>query len=320
MRVLLTGASGFLGSHIAEQLAAEGHDLRLLLRRTSSLAFLRDVPHERVEADVREATALASAVEGIDAVVHAAGITSALSEGEFQAVNAGGTAALAGAAAAAGVRRFVYISSLAARGPGDTGSDGGSRPISPYGRSKRAGEEAALRHAERMEVVVVRPPVIYGPRDRGLLPFYRLVKLGVMPVYGSGENLLSWVHARDAARAAVLAATAPAPAGAVYTVSDGAAYTWRELASRLAAVLGRRVRHVPVPGPLFAAAGHAAGLAGRVLRRPLPLSPGRVREMSQSLWVCGYDRIRADLGWEPTVSPDDGIAETVAWYRENRWI
>ncbi len=121
MRILVTGATGFLGSHVAEELARQGHDLRLLVRRTSKLGFLDGVVFERVIGDVRDAGSLAPAVDGVETIVHVAGLTAARGEAEFQAVNTEGTAALVAAASVAGVRRFVYVSSLAAQGPSDDG-------------------------------------------------------------------------------------------------------------------------------------------------------------------------------------------------------
>ena len=277
MRILVTGGNGFLGSHVAERLAGhDGVDLRLLLRRTSRLAYLQGVDYERAEGDVRDPDSLVAAVKGVETVVHAAGVVSALSEAQYHEVNAHGTAALVKAAREAGVRRFVYVSSLAALGPSNDGTMPQTpRPISAYGRSKLGGEQAALAERDAVDVVVVRPPVVYGERDRALVPFYRIAKLGFVPVYGRGNQLLTWVHAHDAADAIIAAALSEAPNGAVYSISDGRLHTWRTLVTAYGAAAGRRLRALPTPPLLWMIGGYAAGLCGAVNReRSLGLGRG----------------------------------------------
>jgi nucleoside-diphosphate-sugar epimerase len=171
-----------------------------------------------------------------------------------------------------------------------------------------------------MSVAVLRPPVVYGPRDRGLLPFYRFVKLGFLPVYGDGMNRLSWVHVEDAAEAITAVTTQEAPSGAVYSITDGEPHTWRELAEALSGVLGRRFLVLPLPPILFFAAGHGARLVSAVSRRPLPLNPEKVIEMRQRFWVCDNERIAADLGWQPRVSIEAGLTSTIDWYRRAGWL
>jgi nucleoside-diphosphate-sugar epimerase len=323
LKVLLTGGNGFLGSHVAEELAREGHELRLLLRSTSRLAYLEDLRYERAEGDMRDEPGLRLAAKGVDAVVHVAGLNSALKEADYFLVNAHGTAFLANAAAEAGVERFVYLSSLAAQGPSPDG-DGAmpeiARPVSAYGRSKLAGEEFLLDHVERMRVAIIRSPVVYGPRDRSLLPFYKLMRFGLMPLYGDGSNRFSWVHVSDLAAGLAAPLAQGVPSGRVYTIADGPSHSWRELASMLAVAMGRRVRLLDVPPPLFSVAGVAAGLASVVSRRPLLLSPEKVVEMRQRYWVCDNQRIGAELGWKPRIGAEEGIRSTLRWYRDQRWL
>jgi len=323
MKLLITGANGFLGSHVAERVSQrDGVDLRLMLRRTSRLAYLKGLDYERVEGDLRDEASLTRAVAGVETVVHLAGLVSALSEARYHAVNAGGTAALVRAASAAGVKRFVYVSSLAALGPSQDGVSPPAmpHPVSGYGRSKLAGEYAVLAEKAAMSVAVVRPAAVYGERDRALLPFYRLAKLGVVPVYGDGNRRLSFLHAHDAADSIIAAALADGPSGAVYTTSDGCLHTWRSLIEAYGKAAGRRLRVLPVPGPLFTLAGYAGGLAQTVLRRPLPLSPEEVLQMRAPAWLAGNEAIQRDLGWQPRIDIEQGFAQAYRWYREQGWL
>ena len=323
MRVFITGASGFLGSHVVDLLAAHGHDLKLLLRPTSRLEFLEGVDFQRSDGDVRDVPSLQRAIEGVEAIVHVAGLTSALSAPDYEAVNAVGTANLVQLARTAGVERLIYVSSLAALGPSP---DGRSRPpepaqpVSAYGRSKLQAEYAVRAERHRMNVAVLRLPVIYGPRDRGLLPFFKFAKLGFVPLYGEGLNQISWVHVQDAAGAIVTALEHSERSGSVYTLSDGSPHTWRDLAAALGSALGSQLKLIAIPPSLFAAAGSAADGLGRLIKRPLPLSAEKVTEMRQKFWIGDNDLISEELGWKPAIGTEEGIAQTLYWYRQHGWF
>lgn len=323
MKVLITGANGFVGSHVAERLSAhDGVELRLMLRSTSRLAFLEGVDYERVEGDLRNETSLAAAVQGIDTVIHVAGLTSALTEARYHEVNARGTEVLVRAAKACGVKRFVYVSSLAALGPSLDGltPPATPNPVSGYGRSKLAGEYPVLAEKDAMSVAVVRPPAVYGERDRGMLPFYRIAKLGFVPVYGDGHRRLSFIHAHDVADAIIATALADGPSGAVYTINDGAIHTWRSLIAAYGKAAGRRLRALPVPPLLFHLGAYAGGLAQTILRKPLPLSPDEVQHMRVRAWLADNEAITRDLGWQPRIGIEQGFAQAYRWYRDCEWL
>jgi nucleoside-diphosphate-sugar epimerase len=322
VKVLVTGASGFLGSHVAERLyGRDGVELRLLLRRTSSLRYLDATSFERVDGDMRDANSLRRAVEGIDTVIHLGGLVSALREAEYQEVNALGTAVLVKAARDAGVRRFVYVSSLAALGPSFDGTIPETpHPISPYGRSKLAGEYPVLAEKDALSVAIVRPPVVYGERDRALVPFYKIARLGFVPVYGTGKRLLTWIHAHDAADAIVSTALADGPTGAIYPLSDGQIYTWRDLVRAYASATGRRVRALPTPPLMYTLAGYGGGIVQTILRKPLPISPEEVTQMRQPAWICDHTAITRDLGWNPQIGIEQGFGQAYRWYRQQGWL
>ena len=324
-RVLLTGASGFLGSHIADALSCEDVTLRLMLRRTSSLRFLQGVAgkYERVEGDLRNAASMAGALAGVDCVIACGGLTWARTEAEYQAVNAEGTRQLVEASVAAGVKRFVYISRLAAQGPSHDGKPMPAeltRPVSAYGRSKRDGETPVLAAKDAMSVAVLRPPIIYGPRDEAFLPLYRSIRwLRFMPLYGDGLNQLTFVHALDCADAAVRLALNETPSGGIYSVSDGAPRNWRDVAMAYAKAVGRRPFMLSVPPALYHGTGAVADTLIRLTPLQLPIDNEKVLEMRQRYWVCDYEAIARDLGWQPQYDIETGMAQAAAWYQANGW-
>jgi len=327
MKVLVTGASGFLGSHVAGQLAHDGHSVRVLLRATSDRAFLRGLELEEALGDVRQPESLPAALAGVDAVVHAAGLVKARSEREFDSVNVGGTANLLTALNGGRAPRFVYISSLAAHGPSGDGQPRPSRapaaPVSAYGRSKLRAETIVRSWAgDGRPAVIIRPPAIYGPRDRELLPFFRLARWRLASLLVDGRNAISIVYVEDAARAAALAATSEAepPPAATYSLDDGAVYTWRDMLAAVEHGVGRKALRLPSPVWAFSAAASLSELYGALRRRAVTFSRDKVREMRQRYWVCSHHEIERDLGWRPRVKLDEGVALTAAWYREHGWL
>ena len=324
MRVLLTGASGFVGSHVATALVHAGHDLRVLARPASDLSGIEHLSRAVARGDL-QGNGLDAACTGVEAVLHVAGRTSARNTAAFHDVNSAGTRRLVHAAVGAGVQNFLYVSSLAAHGPTrdrlPAATDAVAHPITPYGASKAAGEEAVLAFANRMSVQVLRPPVVYGPQDRGLLPFFQTARRGFMPLYGNGRNLVSFIHGRDLAEATVSLLGHDATQPAVFHAADAEGpYTWRQLSAALSVAVDRRVRALPVPGPVYRLLARGSEMLARLRRTDPLLDRSRVREMGEPAWVCDSASLTALTGWTPRIALADGLRETVEWYRAHGWI
>jgi nucleoside-diphosphate-sugar epimerase len=328
MKVLLTGGSGFLGSYVAEQLCAEGHTVRALVRPRSDRRVMEKLGAvEFAPGFIEDPASLKPAVEGVDAIVHVAGIVKARSPAEFFAVNTQGTKNLVDAALArGGLKRFVYVSSLAAVGPSADGTpvheNAEPRPVTHYGRSKLEAERAVLAAADRMPTTVLRPPMIYGPRDRETLAFFTSVRNGVLPMMGDGLNTLSVIYSSDCASAVVRAVTSNgAPSGRAYFVEDGSVYVWREALRDIEAAMGRRALvRVGLPIPVIQAAAAATQLWGKLTGTAQMLTLDKVNELKQRHWVCSGEGARKDLGWEPKISWAQGVTEAVKWYRAEGWL
>jgi nucleoside-diphosphate-sugar epimerase len=319
-RVLVTGGTGFLGSHVVEELLASGYRVRCLVRDPDRLRWLDGLDVELVPGDL-ESPELPDAVDGVETIFHFAGLTRG-SAGDLQRTNHLGTSAVLAACRRAGVApRFIYCSSQAAAGPNtpDRPRDETDppTPISDYGRSKLAGEREVWSHGEEMPAVVLRPVAVYGPRDRDTLGFFQMARRGVLPVPGGRARRLQVVHARDVARAARLAAEVEAAAGGTYFIAHPEITTWRELARAIGSGLGRKVRPVPVPGPLIRAVGAVGDWLGPA---PGVLDTRRARDLTAPAWTCRVDRALNDLGWRPEYGLERGLAETVRWYREHGWL
>lgn len=327
MRVFVTGATGFVGSHLVKALAARGDEVVCLTRSRAKLARLfPQTPPAFVQGTLDDAGALAAGCQEADIVFHVAGLTTARSRAEFQAVNANATRSLLKivARSAPGIRRFVYVSSLAAAGPNTPGrprtEDERAQPVSNYGWSKLAGEEG-VRQSD-IPWTIVRPPTVYGGGDTELLKVFKLAKLGVVPLFGDGRQENSFIHAPDLAHA-LIAAAESAPAGNTYFASHPRIATQRELATIIyRSVKGREdaPRILPIPGPIARVALLATGTAARVARRATLLNTDRGNDFLADAWTCSPEALARDAGWRAETDLERGIAATAEWYRQVGWL
>jgi nucleoside-diphosphate-sugar epimerase len=318
-RVLLTGATGFVGSHIAQVLVEAGYDVLCGVRASSDPRWVCGLPVERVPLDLKAGVGdLSRTLENVDLVVHAAGVTRASREQDYYSVNADGTRKLADAALGVGVRRFVLISSLAARGPDDPTKDSSDHPVSAYGRSKLEGEARLRSRGGEMETVALRPAAVYGPRDTDLLPLFRLARAGWLPI-PSGPNLLQPVYATDVAGAALAAAREPVGFGP-FPVAESGRYTWEDVLTGLEKALGRRVRGVRLPAASFTLAGRAAELAARAFSALPVFDERRGRDLALYTWTCDASPTERALGWRAEVPLFEGLARTARWYARAGWL
>jgi nucleoside-diphosphate-sugar epimerase len=313
-RVLVTGATGFVGSHIAQAFVEAGYEVRVGSRASSNERWISSLDTERVPLDLDgSAEDVSRAVHNVDVVVHAAGITRARRPGDYYSVNAGGTRSVATAALRAGVRRLVLISSLAARGP-----DGRDHPESDYGRSKLEAESHLRVLSGRMEAVVLRPAAVYGPRDTDLLPLFRMARAGWLPV-PRGAAPLQPIYAEDAARAALAAAREPVGFGP-FPVAENRRYAWPDVAAGLEKSLGRTVRAVGLPAGAFVLAGRAAEWATKPLSAVPIFDERRARDLALNAWTCDVSGTGEALGWRAEVSLFEGLERTARWYGQVGWL
>jgi len=324
--VLVTGASGFVGSHIVEALHSRGIGVRCLVRRTSGLDFIASLQPELALGDVTLPATLAPALEGADAVVHCAGLTKAASSRDYFRVNEEGCRNLYAACMDFRPRlaRIVHIGSLAAFGPAADGrpitEESPPRPVSDYGRSKLAGQRVAETYARDLPINVVIPPAVYGPRDRDFLVYFRLVDRGIMPFIGRAARHLSLIYARDLAEAVVRVLMSESATGRTYLVDDGSVQSWAGMAAAIGRAMGKTPHRVYIPAVVARGAGMMGDLLARLRGKPVLLNGQKVKELLQSMWICSSDRIREELGFRAAYSLEEGIRETLAWYREHQWL
>jgi len=314
----LTGATGFVGWHTAEAFVRAGWDVRAVVRRGNRRPLPSGVTV--AEADLTPAS-LAAASAGSDVFIHSAALIRAATEAEFNAVNVDGTRAACEAVAGTGAR-FILISSQAAGGPGTASAPRRETdppaPVNAYGRSKLAAE-AVVRQASGLEWTIIRPCAVYGPRDQGFLPLFRMARRGIFLAPDSTHTSFTLIHVADLVRAILMAAEAPAARGETLFVGHPDPRTGLDVLRTIAEVEGRRFRPWPVPGPLFTALALFGDLSWKVGVKPL-VDSGRLVELRAPGFVCDVDHVRRVLGFTAEVPFETGVAETGRWYAEQGWL
>ncbi|CAN5303018.1 NAD(P)-dependent oxidoreductase [soil metagenome] len=330
MKVLVTGASGFLGGWGAELLAKEKHDVRVLVRKTSNKKHLESLGKiEFAEGAVEDAAAVKQAVEGVDAIVHSAGLVKAKDEAEFHRVNVQGTRNLIDAAkslVAKGhpLRRFVHVSSLEVSGPSQDGKPVPVEQVNPctgYGRSKAEAEKVVLAAKDELPITILRPGAIYGPRDVEIFEAFKSVSRGLMPTIAGGKALGVFVYGPDCAAACIKAIDADVPSGSIYFVVDRSGpLTQKEFLETVETALGKRALvRLSLPAGLLRTVARGVAFYGKTADKAVMLTPEKANMLMQH-FVCDASKTFDDLAWDPKMQLAQGIRETADWYRAKGWL
>jgi nucleoside-diphosphate-sugar epimerase len=322
---LLTGATGFVGGHVAQVLASQGWRVRALARRPLRRdgSALSDLPVEPILGDLSGSSDLRGALEGCDAVVHVAGLVKARTLEDYREVNARGTERLLAAAlAVAPSARFVLVSTQAAAGPARGGrpvlEGDPARPVSWYGLSKREGESAVER-LWKGEWVILRPGVVYGPGDRGVFTFFQMAASGwlLLPAAESRVQLLS---AEEAALAIARAAVRPGISSRIGYLCNPEPIQIRRLVETIATLPRRRPRLLAVPAPFVRLAGALETVRETLTRRSRPFNADKARELLAGDWLCDPGPMRKSLDLPDPEPLEQGLKRTWDWYVSRGWI
>ena len=322
MNVLVTGGTGFVGSHLIDVLLERGDTVTALVRSPAKAKGLEPRGVRLVVGDLHDQPALETATAGQDVIFHVAGLVAARNPAEFDRANCEGSANLVGAAATHGSPRFVLVSSMAAAGPSAPGQpligSEPPRPVTHYGRSKLAGEEEVRRSS--LPWTILRPSMVYGPRDTEVLKVFKLARWGVAPVFGSGAQELSAVTGEDLAGALIAAAVSDRTVGRTYYPCHPEIFTSRAFAQAIGQALGRNVATPGVPEWLGRGLLTLTGAAARVANQATLLNADKANEFFQPAWTGDPAALTKDTGWQARHDLTSGVALTAAWYRDAGWL
>lgn len=324
-KAFVTGGTGFIGSHLVEELLRREYgEVRCLVR--SEWKWLENLPVEPVRGDLFDEELITNAVRDVDYVYHNAGVTRARDWDTFRRSNVDATNRLMDVLVRVnpGVRRVVVTSSLAAVGRCPKGiADEGTalNPVSMYGCSKAELERELTAYRDRLPIVVIRPPAVYGPREADIYTFFKTLSKGVCPVVGDvREPVLSLVYVTDLVRGMVSAAEAAGTAGEAYFLGSETFYSWNDVKEAATEALGRRALTIAIPPVLVGAIGATVEAAARITGAYPALNREKAREIRHTCKKCSIEKAQRDFGYGAPTPLKEGVAETIRWYEEHGWL
>lgn len=328
-KILITGASGFVGSHLTELARGLGLEVHAAVRSSSKTQDIKPYVDRFVQPDFTDVQALRDLFqkEQYHYIIHAAALTKAKSEAQMKAVNVGYTTNIVEAAFTASMppQRLVYVSSLAAIGPVEYDAaplleNSPYRPVTLYGRSKKASEEILQERFAKRPISVFRPTAVYGPRERDLFMIFDTMQKGLDPYIGRNPQKLSFIYVKDLAALLLKSCLEEQGDLQFYNVTDGHVYSRYRIAEIAREVLKKKMWRFHVPyGFVKLAADLADVLYKRSSKTPV-IYPERLRELTAANWACDISKLKGVLGYIPQYNLEEGLKETLHWYKDNKWL
>lgn len=326
MRALITGATGFIGSHLAEELNKKGYSLRCITRKTSSLNWIKSLQIECIVGDYDDPMLLQKAVTDVDYIYHSAGVTKAKTKAEYFKGNHLVTRNLLTAAMTfnPNLKRFVQISSQAAVGPSINGKPIDEQtpfhPITTYGVSKMEAEKECLKLTSNLPITIVRPPAVYGPRDKDIFEFFNTMNKGLQPMIGFKKTYVSMIHVKDLVNGIILAGENKKAIGQTYFISSEQFYHWKQIGDLTASIMNKKVVQINVPRFVVYTIAFFSEAASIFSSKPALLNIEKAKDITQDYWTCSAEKAKRELGYRESLTLEDGIRDTVKWYRNNNWL
>ncbi len=328
VKILITGATGFIGSHLAESLLKDGHQIKAIVRKTSNLQWLKDLPIELIDVSLNDRNALESVVEGIDYIYHVAGLVAAKTYDEFLKANRDTTLNLLQASLDRNpdIKRFLLVSSQTVAGPSKSldkpkTEDDIPEPLTKYGKSKLEGEKVAHQFMDKLPITIVRPPAVYGPRDPAIRDIFKIANKGLATLIGFNNKYVSLIHSSDLVRGIKLAAQSDKSVSQTYFITSSQFYTWSEIMDAMKIALNKRTMlKLHLPHSLVLSLGAFSGFLGKFSKKPPVFDYEKSIDFIQNYWICSPEKAKRELGFVTEIDLLEGLTETAKWYKEHKWI
>lgn len=325
-KVVVTGANGFVGSHLVEALIAKGYEVHCVLRKSSNMQWLRNLPITLHTCGVENVEALKPILADAIYIYHIAGVVKARSWEGYHHGNVVLTKNILEATVGNKViKGLVITSSLACSAATIQGSPVDektpSNPLTYYGKSKLEQEQLSLSYADRLPITVVRPCVVYGERDTEVFLFFKAMNSRILPSIGFDEKTLSMVYIHDLISGMILAAESPNSKGKQYFLGGSEdEYSWKQIGEITGKYLNKNYLRIRVPHSLVFIVGHLAEFFAKVTGNIATINSQKANEMVQKSWSCSSNRAKADFNYTPKYSLDEGIKRSIEWYRKEKWL
>ena len=324
--VLVTGANGFIGSHLVDKLLASGSRVHGLVRESSNLKWLDASKVNLHKVDLSQTDFVVPSLEDFDYIFHCAGLTKAKSRSDYFQVNAIACSNFYEQCLKRGsrIKGIVHLSSLAATGPNSRGSHvdetSPCRPVTFYGQSKLAGEEIALKYSHSLPITVIRPPVVYGPREENFFTFLKLVQKGWGLQIGSAGKELSLIYVSDLTRAMLKASCSPKKKGSIFFVTDSHIYAWKQIAEECAKIMNVKVKTLKVPEAFLTPVAIFFEVLAQFSSKPALFDRQRMIDIRQSSWSASPENFYRVFEFQPQYKLSQGLNETINWYLQEGWL
>jgi dihydroflavonol-4-reductase len=321
----VTGANGFVGSHLVDLLLSKGYNVRCIVRKTSDLKWLKDKNIELFNCGLTDKKALSEAFKGVDYIYHVAGVVKSKTHEGYYKGNVDTTRVLLEAALdhRENIKKFLVVSSETATGPSKDGhpvnEETPCSPLTTYGKSKLAEEEMAKSFMDRLPITICRAPAVYGERDTEIFIFFQTFNKGLFTTIGFDKKMLSLIHVSDLVNGFVLAAENMDAACKTYFIGSEKYYSWEEIGAVTSKVLGKKALHVKVPHTLVYTIAGIAQFFALFSSKPATLNIEKAWDLVNS-WTCDTSKAVKELGYHQKVSLEEGVKRTCDWYKEMKWL
>ncbi len=323
MKVLITGGTGFIGSHLVELFLEKNAEVFALVRNLNNLKWVKGLDIQFLKGDLFSLPPLPAS---IDYVFHAAGLTKASRAADYYTVNHLGTASLFKALQRQKVfpKRIIYLSSLAAVGPSSESKPvretTPAHPITHYGRSKLLGETEALKFKDSYPIVILRIGAVFGPRDTDFLHYFKWIKRGILPTLLSMPRRVSLCYVKDLVEAFYLCSQKEMNSGEIFNIANPAPHNWNDIGRSAGQALGIKLKKVKIPLPFLYLAALASELRSKIKRSPTIFDRNKFQDMKQKGWIADTSKATEKLAFQPRHTLQEAIEETIDWYIKNHWL
>jgi dihydroflavonol-4-reductase len=326
MKVVLTGANGFIGSHLAEYLHEKGFEVHCLLRSSSNTKWIEDKGFVFHTCGLDDIAAMKDVMEGAKYVFHLAGTVSGFTYEDYAYGNVTLTENVLSAILLCDKRpdKILVTSSLAVGGPAKPGKpvkeEDGFHPVSLYGKAKVEQERVCQKYKDKLPITIARPSVISGEREVELFQFIETVNNRFVPHVGFSNKYLGIIHITDLIEALYAMTISPATAGEAYYLSSEEVVSWRQVRDMCAAILGVKPFTLALPHPIIHLAGHISGFVGKMKGKAPTFDAEKAKEGVQEAWICSVEKAKRDFGFEQKVSVEEGLRRAIEWYKKEGWL
>jgi nucleoside-diphosphate-sugar epimerase len=328
LKALVTGASGFIGSHIADRLIEAGIEVRCMMRKSSNNKWLDEKNADCVQADFDDKNSMIKVLKDVDYVFHSAGLNFAHNKGDFYNINTLGTKKLLNAVYESGadIKRFVYVSSQTASGPSNSleepvNEDSTRMPVTAYGLSKKLAEDEVISFGGRLPYTIIKPPAVFGPRDTAIFEIIKMMNFGFVAHMGLKDKYISLIHSDDLSRGIVDAAFSEIAVNQTYFLANSETYEWDYINDVFLRSLQKKYfLKVRVPDQLILTLGAINGFLFGLFNLQAKFDYDKAIDFTRKYWICSSEKAKNDLGFSHQIPFEDSVKSTIDWYKLNKWL